>query len=115
MQYGAHDPAGGGQAFLDHRFVEIEHVRAVIAEQAGLASDRALLLYLVEQAEPPIGAKRGAGYRDARAINAPVRVEIDQVDLHPSFGKADRARHSADTPAHDKRRCDAADAFPSHA
>ena len=103
VQHRAHDPAGGGQTFLDHRFVKIVEMRAVEAEQPGLAGYRAFALDVLQHPQPAIGAQRRPGDGDARAIDAPVGIDVDQFDRHPAFRQADRGGHTADAADDDER------------
>ena len=114
VQHRAHDPAGRGQAFLDDGFVQVLDMRAVVAEQAGAGGDRALRLHRLQQPQPAIGAQGWPGDRDPRAIDPPLRIEVDDLDRNPAFGQRNGRRHPADAAANDERLVDAADVLPCH-
>jgi hypothetical protein len=57
---------------------------------------------LFQHTEGSQGAQCRAGDGDSRAINPPVGIDLNQVDLQSLLAQLYRTRHTGDTAAHDE-------------
>lgn len=58
---------------------------------------RTVLIERIDDADLFEGAQCGAGQGDTGAIDAPVFVDLDQVDLAPQFSQLNSCAHAGDS------------------
>jgi len=83
---------------------KVEECRGKVEEAISELKEKMTgLQEVIEDAQVAKGAQRRPGDGDARAVHAPLRIAVDQIDLDPDLSQPQRSGHAAHAAADDER------------